>query len=59
MEYDILPLRQQQGTGMSVQFIKDRGQVCLNSDKTKHIYKKVDKDSAVNIGTMTQRNGKR
>ena len=35
----VLPLlHQQQGTGRSGKFIKDRDQVCLTPDQTKYIY---------------------
>ena len=35
------PLEQQQpGSGRTIKFIKDRGNVCLSSDQARYIYKK-------------------
>ena len=41
-----LPLREQQpSSGRTIQYTKDRVNVCLTSDWAKHIYKKVEMDS--------------
>ena len=50
-----MPLNQQkQGTGRQVKFIKDREKVCLTRHQTRYIYKKLEKDSLIDVGTMTQ-----
>ena len=37
--------QQKQGTGMSGIHIKDKGKVCLTSNQTRFIYKKIEKRS--------------
>ena len=50
-----MPLKQhQQSSGRTIQFIKDRENVCLTSDHARYIYKKVERDSYVNVETMKQ-----
>ena len=49
-----LPLKQ--SSGMPVQYVKDKGSVCLASDEAKYIYKKVEKDDLINVEMNYQKN---
>ena len=37
-----------------VRYVKDKGIRCLNEDQVRHIYKKVESDSLVNVNTTKQ-----
>ena len=50
-----LPLKQQQlGSSRTIKFIEDRENICLTSDQARYIYKKVEKDSIVNVEIIKQ-----
>ena len=38
--------------GRTIQYIKDRENICLTSDQARYIYKKVETDSLVNVETI-------
>ena len=42
-----LPLKQ--SSSRLVQYVKDRDNICLTTDQAKNIYKKVEKDSLINV----------
>ena len=50
-----MSLKQQPPTsGRTIQFIKDRENICLTSDQARDIYKKVEKESTVNVETIKE-----
>ena len=40
--------------GVPVKYAKDKEAICLTKDQARHIYKKVDSESVVNVDTIKQ-----
>ena len=57
MNTSFLPLTKKGGPvrhNKSVRCIPDKDWRCLTEDQTRHVYKKIEMDEVINIGTMKQ-----
>ena len=52
-----MPLKQ--SSGQLVQYVMDEDSTCLTADQATYIYKRVEKDSLVNVETIKTRNRRR
>ena len=50
-----MPLKQQQLSSVkTIQFVKNKKNVCLSSNQARYIYQKVEMDSLVNVESIKQ-----